>query len=277
MVMTVSAKEVQELRKISGAGMMECKSALSDANGNLDEAFKLLREKGIAKAEKKSSRDANEGLVAIKKRGNSAAMIEVNSETDFVSRNSEFHELVNSILEIVMQNKNDTDKSIEDTKTLISDAVGKIGENIVLKNIKFLEGNIYSYIHNSVTDGMGKIGVLVNFNNDSIEIDNIGKNICMHIAASSPKSLTVDDLDKSIIESEKEIISKQLKETGKPDNILEKMMQGKLNKFYEENTLMGQKFVIDPSISVEQYLKEVSKETNSQINIQEFLRFEIGS
>ena len=275
--MTVSAKEVQELRKMSGAGMMECKSALSEANGNLDEAFKLLREKGIAKAEKKSSRDANEGLVAIKKEGNSAAMIEVNSETDFVSRNSEFHDLVNSILEIVIQNKNDTDKSIEDSKTLISDAVGKIGENIVLKNIKFIEGNIYSYIHNSVTDGMGKIGVLINFNSDSNEIDVIGKNICMHIAASAPKSLTVDDLDKSIIENEKEIISKQLKETGKPDNILEKMMQGKLNKFYEENTLMGQKFVIDPSISIEQYLIQASKEINSQINIQEFLRFEIGS
>ena len=275
--MTVSAKEVQELRKMSGAGMMECKSALSEANGNLDDAFKLLREKGIAKAEKKSSRDANEGLVAIKKEGNSAAMIEVNSETDFVSRNSEFHDLVNSILEIVMQNKNDTDKSIEDTKTLISDAVGKIGENIVLKNIKFIEGNIYSYIHNSVTDGMGKIGVLINFNSDSSEIDVIGKNICMHIAASAPKSLTVDDLDKSIIDNEKEIISKQLKETGKPDNILEKMMQGKLNKFYEENTLMGQKFVINPSISIEQYLIQSSKEINSQINIQEFLRFEIGS
>ena len=275
--MTVSAKEVQELRKMSGAGMMECKSALSEANGNLDDAFKLLREKGIAKAEKKSSRDANEGLVAIKKEGNSAAMIEVNSETDFVSRNSEFHDLVNSILEIVMQNKNDTDKSIEDTKTIISDAVGKIGENIVLKNIKFIEGNIYSYIHNSVTDGMGKIGVLINFNSDSSEIDVIGKNICMHIAASAPKSLTVDDLDKSIIDNEKEIISKQLKETGKPDNILEKMMQGKLNKFYEENTLMGQKFVIDPSISIEQYLAQASKEINAQINIQEFLRFEIGS
>ena len=275
--MTVSAKEVQELRKMSGAGMMECKSALSDANGNLDQAFKLLREKGIAKAEKKSSRDANEGLVAIKKEGNSAAMIKINSETDFVSRNSEFHDLVNSILEIVMKNKNDTDKSIKDTKTLISDAVGKIGENIVLKNIEFLEGNIYSYIHNSVTDGMGKIGVLINFNSVNNEIDAIGKNICMHIAASSPKSLTVDDLDKSIIESEKEIISKQLKETGKPENILEKMMQGKLNKFYEENTLMGQKFVMDPSVSIEQYLLQASKEINSQINIQEFLRFEIGS
>ena len=112
---------------------------------------------------------------------------------------------------------------------------------------------------------------------DSSEIDVIGKNICMHIAASAPKSLTVDDLDKSIIENEKEIISKQLKETGKPDNILEKMMQGKLNKFYEENTLMGQKFVIDPSISIEQYLALASKEINCQINIQEFLRFEIGS
>mgnify|MGYP001428056863 CR=1 FL=1 len=275
--MTVSAKEVQELRKMSGAGMMECKSALSEASGNLDKAFKLLREKGIAKAEKKSSRDANEGLVAIKKEGNSAAMIKINSETDFVSRNSEFHELVNSILAIALKNKNDIDKSFEDTKTLISDAVGKIGENIVLKNIKFLEGNIYSYIHNSVIDGMGKIGVLINFESNYGEIDTIGKNICMHIAASSPKSLTVDDLDKSIIESEKEIISKQLKETGKPENILEKMMEGKLNKFYEENTLMGQKFVMDPSISIEQYLMQASNEIKSQINIKEFLRLEIGS
>ena len=275
--MTVSAKEVQELRKMSGAGMMECKSALSEASGNLDKAFKLLREKGIAKAEKKSSRDANEGLVAIKKEGNSAAMIKINSETDFVSRNSEFHELVNSILAIALKNKNDIDKSSEDTKTLISDAVGKIGENIVLKNIKFLEGNIYSYIHNSVIDGMGKIGVLINFESDYGEIETIGKNICMHIAASSPKSLTVDDLDKSIIESEKEIISKQLKETGKPENILEKMMEGKLNKFYEENTLMGQKFVMDPSISIEQYLMQASNEIKSKINIKEFLRLEIGS
>ena len=124
---------------------------------------------------------------------------------------------------------------------------------------------------------MGKIGVLLSFDSDSSELDVIGKNICMHIAASAPKSLTVDDLDKSIVENEKEIISKQLKETGKPDNILEKMMQGKLNKFYEENTLMGQKFVIDPSISIEQYLIQSSKEINSQINIQEFLRFEIVS
>ena len=141
---------------------------------------------------------------------------------------------------------------------------------------------IYEYVKQgeskcSVSDGMGKIGVLINFDNDSSKIDDIGKNICMHIAATSPKSLSVDDLDKSIVESEREIILKQLKDTGKPDNILEKMMQGKLNKFYEENTLMGQKFVIDPSISVEQYLTKASKEINTQINIQEFLRFEIGS
>ena len=274
--MTISAKEVQELRKMSGAGMMECKSALSEANGDLTEAFKLLREKGIAKAEKKSSRDANEGLIGIRKNADSAAIIEVNSETDFVSRNSEFHKLVSTILDIAIQNKSNVDKTVEDTKTIISDAVGKIGENIILRKIKYLEGNIYSYIHNSATDCMGKIGVLINFDTNAKDIGVIGKNICMHIAASSPKSLTENDLDKAIIESEKEIIFKQLEDSGKPENILEKMMEGKLNKFFEENTLLGQKFVMDPTISVGQYLKQKSEEADIKIDIKEFLRFEIG-
>ena len=275
--MTISAKEVQELRKISGAGMMECKSALSEAKGDIKVAFKLLREKGIAKAEKKSSRDANEGLVGIRKINNSAVIIEVNSETDFVSRNSEFHNLMSSILDIALENKKDINKTVEDTKIIISDAVGKIGENIVLKRMNFLEGNIYSYIHNIVTDGMGKIGVLVSFTSNSKDIDDIGKNICMHIAASSPKSITIEDLDNEIVENEKEIIKKQLQDTGKPDNILDKMMQGKLNKFYEEATLLRQKFVMDPSITVDQYLKQVSKDSKNNISIKEFLRFEIGS
>ncbi len=275
--MTISAKEVQELRKISGAGMMECKTALSDANGDLDQAFKILREKGIAKAGKKSLRDANEGLIGVMVENETACIVEVNSETDFVSRNSEFHSLLRSILEISMKNIDDHELIREKSTDLINTAVGKIGENIVLKRINSMRGKIFSYVHNSISEGLGKIGVLVKLDTNMQNIDEIGKNICMHIAALSPRSISVDDLDKEIIENERNIISQQLKETGKPDNIVEKMLVGKLKKFTDECTLLGQKFVIDQSINVREYLESSAANNNDKITIKEFIRFEIGS
>ena len=275
--MAVNAKEVQELRKISGAGMMECKSALSESEGNINEAFKILREKGIAKAEKKSSRDAKEGIIGLKVDQNKATIVEVNSETDFVSRNSEFHKLVRSILNISINNSAEIDKTKIESKELINDAVGKIGENIVLKRISYIEGNIYSYVHNSVSDGLGKIGVLLNIDTDSNDIAEIGKNICMHIAALNPKSISQNDLDVDLINSEKQIIMQQLKDSGKPENIIEKMLEGKMNKFYEESTLLGQKFVIDNSMSISEYLEQSSENLKKNISIKEFIRFEIGS
>ncbi len=275
--MAVNAKEVQELRKISGAGMMECKSALSESKGNINEAFKILREKGIAKAEKKSSRDAKEGIIGLKVDQNKATIVEVNSETDFVSRNSEFHKLVRSILNISINNSAEIDKTKIESKELINDAVGKIGENIVLKRISYIEGNIYSYVHNSVSDGLGKIGVLLNIDTDSNDIAEIGKNICMHIAALNPKSISQNDLDVDLINSEKQIIMQQLKDSGKPENIIEKMLEGKMNKFYEESTLLGQKFVIDNSMSIAEYLEQSSENLKKNISIKEFIRFEIGS
>ena len=169
---------------------------------------------------------------------------------------------------------------LEDNKNvteLVNAAVGKIGENIVLKRSCKLNGNIYSYVHNSVSDGLGKIGVLLNLESDSDKITEIGKNICMHIAALRPKSISVEDLDTEIVNSEKEIIKQQLKDSGKPDNILEKMMDGKLKKFYEENTLMGQKFVMDPTITVAQYINQYSEKYKSKISIKQFIRYEIGS
>ncbi len=271
--MTVSAKEVQELRKMSGAGMMECKSALSDSGGDITQAFKLLREKGIAKAEKKSGRDANEGLVGLRVKSGQASIIEVNSETDFVSRNSEFHDLVNSILDISL---NESDIKLEENQEvvdLINNAVGKIGENIVLRRSINIKGNIYSYVHNSVSEGLGKIGVLLDIDSDEGNHDEFGKNICMHIAALNPKSISDKDLPQEFIDVEKEIIKKQLKDSGKPNDILEKMMEGKLRKFLEENTLLGQKFVIDPSISIKQYIEQYK----SSISINKFIRYEIGS
>tara|TARA_B000000532_G_C18851749_1_gene399801 strand:- start:165 stop:992 length:828 start_codon:yes stop_codon:yes gene_type:complete len=275
--MVISAKEVQELRKMSGAGMMECKTALTDSSGDITKAFKILREKGIAKAEKKSSRDANEGLIGVKVVSGKASIIEINSETDFVSRNSEFHDLVNSILDISLS---ETKTALEDNHEvidLINSAVGKIGENIVLRRSTSLKGNLFSYIHNSVSDGLGKIGVLIDIETSCNGISDIGKNICMHIAALSPKSISEKDLDSEIIDAEKEIIKQQLKDTGKPDDILEKMMNGKLKKFYEENTLLGQKFVIDPSISVAEYINQCSSDHKCNISINKFVRYEIGS
>ena len=275
--MAVSAKEVQELRKISGAGMMECKAALSESNGDLDLAFKLLREKGIAKAEKKSSRDANEGLIGIKCTDNKAAIIEINSETDFVSRNAEFQKLVRSILDITLSNFSDKDEMNKQSTDLINEAVAKIGENIVFKRYECIEGNISSYIHNSAGEGLGKIGVLVDLDTELENANEVGKNMCMHIAALNPVSISKNDFDLNLIESEKDIIKQQLKDSGKPDDILAKMMDGKISKFINENTLLGQKFVIDPSVSVSEYLDKMSKEKNVNISIKKFVRFEIGS
>ena len=275
--MAVSAKEVQELRKISGAGMMECKTALSESNGDLDLAFKLLREKGIAKAEKKSSRDANEGLIGIKCADNKAAIIEINSETDFVSRNAEFQNLVRSILDITLSNFSDKDEMSKQSTDLINEAVAKIGENIVFKRYECIEGNVFSYIHNSAGEGLGKIGVLVDLDTELENANEVGKNMCMHIAALNPVSISKNDFDLNLIESEKEIIKQQLKDSGKSDDILAKMMDGKISKFINENTLLGQKFVIDPSVSVSEYLDKISKEKNVNISIKKFIRFEIGS
>ena len=275
--MSISAKEVQELRKISGAGMMECKSALSEANGNVDNAFKLLREKGIAKAEKKSLRDANEGLIGILMKDNHASIVEINSETDFVSRNSEFQKLVTDVLTLSMKNIDSEDKTKSDASKLINEAIGKIGENIVLKRVATMKGNLFSYMHNSIADNMGKIGVILSLDCENKNIEEIGKNICMHIAASSPKSISAQDLDQSIVKNEKDILRQQLKDTGKPENILEKMMDGKMKKFYEENTLLDQKFVMDPSITVNEYIAQCAKALGSDISVREYLRFELGN
>ena len=274
--MSISAKEVQELRKMSGAGMMECKSALNDSNGDVKEAFKLLREKGIAKAEKKSSREANEGLIGIKNAKEGASIVEINSETDFVSRNKEFQALVNKILDISIDHKGDN-KIIEDCKDLISDAVGKIGENIVFKRADYLDGNIHTYVHNKIDDGLGKIGVLLKLSGSEKDLSDLGKKLCMHIAAASPLSISEKDLDNKYLEAEKEIIEKQLKDSGKPDNIVEKMLQGKINKIFEEVTLLKQKFVMDQSLSIGDYLKIVSEETGETITIDKFVRYELGN
>ena len=275
--MSVTAKQVQDLRKMSGAGMMDCKAALAENNANIDLAFQWLREKGIAKAQKKSTRDANEGLVSIMSNETGTVIVEINSETDFVSRNKDFHVLVKKITQIVLDAKNDPASVKEEVSSIINDAIGVIGENIVFRRSNFIEGKSYSYIHNSLGDNLGKIGVLLNINSDSdADLSKIGKNICMHIAAACPKSLDEKSLNSDIIDTEKNIIIEQLKESGKPDEIVEKMLDGKMKKFFEEVVLLNQKYVIDPSMTISKLLEETSKTNGSNISISSFIRYELG-
>ena len=275
--MSVTAKQVQDLRKMSGAGMMDCKAALSENDADIDLAFQWLREKGIAKAQKKSTRDANEGLVSIMSNDTGTVIVEINSETDFVSRNKDFHALVKKVTQIVLDAKNNPESVKDNVSTIINDAIGVIGENIVFKRSNFIEGKTYSYIHNSLGENLGKIGVLLDINSEpDSDLSGMGKNICMHIAATSPKSLDESSLDEDIIETEKNIIKEQLKESGKPDEIIEKMLDGKMKKFFEEVVLLNQKYVIDPSMTISKLLDETSKISGSKTSISSFIRYELG-
>ena len=275
--MSVTAKQVQDLRKMSGAGMMDCKAALAENNADLDLAFQWLREKGIAKAQKKSTREANEGLVSIMSNTSGTAVVEINSETDFVSRNKDFHALVKKITQIVLDAEDNAESVKDEISSIINDAIGVIGENIVFKRSSFIKGKTYNYIHNSLGDNLGKIGVLLDIkSNPEIDLTSLGKNICMHIAATGPKSLNESSLDPDVIETEKNIIKEQLKESGKPDDIVEKMLSGKMNKFFEEVVLLNQKYVIDPSVTITKLLEDTGNANSSKISINSFIRYELG-
>ena len=275
--MSVTAKQVQDLRKMSGAGMMDCKAALAENNADIDLAFQWLREKGIAKAQKKSTRDANEGLISVMSNAVGTAIVEINSETDFVSRNKDFHTLVKGITKLILDTKNDINSVQDEISNIINDAIGVIGENIVFKRSNYIEGKAYSYVHNSLGENLGKIGVILTLKTDTdIDLKDFGKNICMHIAATSPKSLDEKSLDSDIVETEMNIIKEQLKESGKSDDIVEKMLDGKMNKFYEEVVLLNQKYVIDPSLTISKLLENISSEKGTNVAINSFTRYELG-
>ena len=270
----ISALLVKELREKSGAGMMDAKKALLETDGDLEAAQDWLRTKGLLKAEKKSSRVAADGLVGVRVHENVGMMIELNSETDFVATNKEFTDLVDLILDQgfgiadkdKLLNKSVSGKNIQE---IINNKIATIGENISLRRVISIKGsNIYSYLHNSVSKDCGKIGVLVSLegNND----DDFGKKLAMHIAATSPLAMSEDDLDSDLLDREKKIISEQLISEGKPADIAEKILSGKLKKFYEENTLLNQRFVMDPETSIRQVLEKNNQEL---IN---FVRFKVG-
>ena len=277
--------KVKQLRQSTGAGFKDCNTALKESNGDLDKASEILRIKGIAKASKKMSRNASEGVIVISGDINKTSLVEVNCETDFVAKNSEF---INFVKELSVINNNcssnleklnnsimQNNKSVHDN---LVDLISKIGEKITIGNTKTIEHNNsknFIYQHSVVTDNVSKLGVVVALESSekSDQLNSFGKQLSMHIAASNPLALNAEEIKKEIIEKEQELISEELKNSGKPEEIAKKISLGKINKFKEENSLMTQDWVMEPKKKV----KEIISEMNIQdLKIKEFIRLKIG-
>ncbi len=287
--MSISAVQVKELRELTGAGMMDCKAALGETNGDMEAAVDWLRKKGIAKADKKAGRTAAEGLIGVDAGDREAAIVEVNSETDFVARNDAFQDIVRNVAKAALAFGPKTeavaaarypgsDKSVSDT---IKDAVGTIGENMSFRRsdkLSVAHGVVASYVHNSVADNLGKLGVLVALETtgDAKAAHAFARQVAMHVAASNPLALSETEVDPAAVEREKAIFSDQARASGKPENIIEKMVEGRLRKFYEEVVLLKQAFVMNPDLTVEKALKEAEKEIGAPAKIVKFVRFALG-
>ena len=268
--MAITASMVKELRETTGAGMMDAKKALTETNGDFEAAIDWLRTKGLAKAAKKSSRVAAEGLVAVAISDGKGVAVEVNSETDFVAKNSDFQEMVKAIANAALD-VSTTDqlaeasingKKVSDTLT---DNIAKIGENMTLRRMEAIEAErVVAYVHNSAAQDMGQIGVLVAINGENTEF---ARQVAMHVAAANPQALSSAELDQSVVEREKNILTEQAKESGKPEQVIEKMIQGRMKKFLAEVTLLGQDFVINPDLTVEAAAREAGVEIVSYVRM----------
>ena len=252
--MAITASMVKELRESTGAGMMDAKKALTETSGDFEAAVDWLRTKGLAKAAKKAGRVAAEGLVAVSVDGSNGVAIEVNSETDFVAKNAEFQEMVRGISSVALNVDSvealaDADFQGKKVSEVITDKIATIGENLSLRRISKISGDqVVSYVHNAVADGMGAIAVLVAMKGNNQEF---GRQVAMHIAAANPQALSNEDLDPSIINREKSVLTEQARESGKPEQVIEKMIEGRMKKFFSEVTLLGQDFVVDPDLTVQ--------------------------
>ncbi|GGA52322.1 translation elongation factor Ts [Pelagibacterium lentulum] len=287
--MSISAADVKKLRELTGVGMMDCKKALTETNGDIEAAVDWLRSKGLAKAAKKADRVAAEGLVGVALAGNKAAIVEINSETDFVARNEQFQSIVSNAAKLALEVNGDVAALAEAQypgtgRTLqgeLTEAIAKIGENMTLRRSAVLEvseGVIGSYVHSAIAEGIGRIGILVGLESsgDKATLEALGKQIAMHIAATNPLSLSADDLDPEAVERERAVFVEQAKESGKPDNIVEKMVEGRIRKFYQEVTLLEQTFVIDGENSVAQAVANAEKDAGAPIKVTGFVRFALG-
>ena len=281
--MAITAAMVKELRETTGAGMMDAKKALTETDGNMEAAIDWLRTKGLAKAAKKADRVAAEGLIGVAVNGGRGVAIEINSETDFVAKNADFQSLVREITKIALE----TGESVEVVKAadlngktvdeVIQEAIARIGENMTLRRMHVLEGDtIVSYVHNAAADGLGKIGVLVALNGPAEKAQAIGKQFAMHIAATNPVSLSEATLDPALLERERAIAAEKAAGSGKPADIIERMVDGAVKKFAGEQALLSQVFVIDGKSKVGDFIATEAKRLSGNLLVAKFIRFQLG-
>ena len=285
--MSDNLAKVKELRELTGAGIQDCKTALSENNYDIEKSIEYLRKKGITKAAKKSSRDAAEGLAVIASTNSKACILEVNSETDFVAKNKEFINFCSEISKIALSNNFNLENLLNAkiNNSLIKDElvnlIAKIGENIKIRRIGYLEntnGIVANYIHNQQNENMGKIGVIISIDcqNKNKDVLDFSRKVCMHIAAMSPMSLGEKDLSVDFINKEKEILKEELKNQGKKDDMIDKILVGKLKKVISDNTLMGQKWIHNQDITVEQAVSNFGKEIKQNLIIKSFIKYKVG-
>jgi elongation factor Ts len=284
----ITAANVKELRERTGAGMMDCKKALGETSGDMEAAIDWLRTKGLAAAAKKAGRQAAEGLVGVAVRGTRGAVVEVNSETDFVAKNEQFQDFVRTVSQLAL----DTGSEVAalsaaswpaggTVEEKLTSNIATIGENQSLRRAAILEvgdGVVVSYVHNAVSAGLGKIGVLVALEStgDKAALEGLGKQLAMHIAAANPLALRGEDLDPQLVERERSIASEKAKESGKPENIVEKMVEGAIAKFRKEMAFLSQLFVMDNKTKVEDVVGAHAKQVGAPIQVAGFVRFQLG-
>ena len=284
----VTAATVKELRERTGAGMMDCKKALAETSGDMEAAIDWLRAKGLSAAAKKAGRTAAEGLVGVVVEGNRGALIEVNSETDFVAKNEIFQDFVRNVATLALRHGTDVETlgaaQYPDGGTVaekLTDNIAKIGENQSLRRaavVEVSEGVVVPYVHNQVAPGLGKIGVLVALESGAPAetLTTLGKQIAMHVAAANPLALNAEDLDADLVERERAIAMEKAKESGKPQNIVEKMVEGGLAKFRKDNALLSQLFVMDNKTPVAEVVAQTAKDAGTGIVLKGFVRFQLG-
>ena len=284
----ITAATVKELRERTGAGMMDCKKALAETNGDMEAAIDWLRTKGLAAAAKKAGRTAAEGLIGVAVEGTRGAVVEVNSETDFVAKNEIFQVFVRNVATLALQHGTDVETlgaaQYPDGGTVaekLTDNIAKIGENQSLRRaavVEVSEGVVVPYVHNQVAPGLGKIGVLVALESGAPAetLTTLGKQIAMHVAAANPLALNAEDLDADLVERERAIAMEKAKESGKPQNIVEKMVEGGLAKFRKDNALLSQLFVMDNKTPVAEVVAQAAKDAGTGIVLNAFVRFQLG-
>ncbi|MGZ5921219.1 MAG: translation elongation factor Ts [Rhizomicrobium sp.] len=283
----ITASMVKDLRDKTGAGMMDCKTALNETNGDMEAAIDWLRKKGISKAAKKAGRAAAEGLVGVAVGKGAGALVEVNAETDFVARNDEFKGFVKAAADLALQEGGDLEKLLaakhgaSNVQQTLTELVAKIGENMSVRRTVALSVNpgvVAAYVHNATSPELGKIGVLVALKSsgDEAKLSALAKQIAMHVAAASPLAITPEHLSKDVVERERNVQWELARQSGKPEAVIEKMMEGRMRKFYEETVLLSQTFVIDGETQVGKVIEKAAKELGTPVSVEGFVRFQVG-